>query len=257
MNPESPWLTVVTVVKDDPIGLEVSIASLRSQSVRDIEYLVIDSSVDSEEVKRVLALSGSPHARLEWTEPQGIYSAMNRGLEGATGEYIYFLNAGDSFYSDEVLEELHSLIKSSSPQWIVGLVEIQKLNGNSVISAEWDYAAEKRALFARGRFPPHQGTVVRTTTLRSVGGFDEKYRIAADYAAALALSEVSDPLMSPRIIAKFVEGGVSTSHWRESFREFHRARREIFTPVGFTAIVEIFHYWTHFGKVFLARSLKR
>jgi GT2 family glycosyltransferase len=182
---------------------------------------------------------------------------MNRGLEDATGEYIYFLNAGDSFFNDQVLEELYSLIRSGSPQWIVGLVEIQELGGNSVISAEWDYAAEKRALFGRGRFPPHQGTIVRTDALRSVGGFAEKYRIAADYAVALALSQVSDPLMSSRVIAKFVEGGVSTSHWKESFREFHRARREIFTPVGFAAAVEVFHYWTHFGKVFLARSLKR
>lgn len=257
MNTESPWLTVVTVVKDDPIGLKVSASSLRRQSVVDIEYLVIDSSADSEEVKRVLADSGSPESLLQWTEPKGIFSAMNQGLKNATGEYIYFLNAGDSFFNDQVLEELLSLISSSSPTWVVGLIEIQELSGNSVISSEWDFATEKRALFARGRFPPHQGTVMRTAALRSVGGFAPQYDIAADYAAALALSKVSDPLMTDRVIARFVEGGVSTSNWKKSFREFHRARREIFTPVGFVAGVEIFRYWMHFGKVYLARSLKK
>ncbi len=125
------------------------------------------------------------------------------------------------------------------------------------MSGRWDYQSEKRALFARGLFPPHQATIVSTESLRSVSGFNTEYSIAADYAAALALSQVADPVMTDRVIATFVEGGVSTTRWKESFREFHRARREIFEPKGFQSLGEHLNYWRHFTTVTFVRRLRR
>ncbi len=252
-----PWLSVVTVVKDDLEGFQRSIDSLSEQSLDGVELVVVDSSANALEISRFLSDCLIKDYKSEWVEPQGIYSAMNQGLELARGDYIYFLNAGDSFFDHLVLGDLGVLVAESSPAWIIGRVQILEQSGKSVTSALWDYETEKKALFARGLFPPHQGTVVKTEVLRSVGGFNERFVIAADYAAALSLSQVHDPLMTERVMATFFEGGVSTTRWQDSFREFHYARREVFAPRGLAALEERFRYWQHFLSVWLVRKVRR
>ena len=252
-----PWLSVVTVVKDDLEGFQRSIDSLSGQSLNGVELVVVDSSNDPMHILGCLESSVISKRQCEWVEARGIYPAMNFGLELARGEYIYFLNAGDVFFDSMVLADLEEIVSLESPVWVVGRVEILEQTGIRVFSPTWDYQAERKALFARGLFPPHQGTVVRTEALRSVGGFDESFRIAADYASALSLSLVSDPLMTDRVVATFGEGGVSTLRWQESFREFHRARLKVFTLRGSAAWGERFQYWKHFASVWLARNLRR
>lgn len=252
-----PWLSVVTVVKDDFEGFQRSLDSLSQQSLAGVELVVVDSSVNATEISAFLSDFWSANYQCEWVQPQGIYSAMNRGLELAHSKYVYFLNAGDSFFDRFVLGDLADLVAESSPVWIVGRVEIIEQSGRGVTSASWDYETEKKTLFARGLFPPHQGTVARTEVLRLVGGFNERFVIAADYAAALALSQVHEPLMTERVIATFFEGGVSTTSWQDSFREFHQVRREVFAPSGFAALGEKIRYWKHFLSVWLVRTLRR
>ncbi|MDA9334079.1 glycosyltransferase [Actinomycetota bacterium] len=255
---EVPWLTIVTVVKDDLPGLEKTIRSLVEQvDLSGVEYLVIDSSENSPAVEAAVKVSMLTGARFSWCEPQGIYTAMNTGLDLARGKYIYYLNAGDLLADPQVIADLKQTIEAVDPVWVVGRVEISEVSGKTVVSKSWDYHAEKRARFARGVFPPHQGTIVRTESLRTVGGFDGQFVIAADYAAALSLSLVSDPFMTDRVIATFFEGGVSTERWQDSFREFDQARQLILKPQGFASLVERFHYGKHFASVWLVRNLRR
>ena len=255
---EFPWLTVVTVVKHDLAGLEKTIDSLvRQVDLTGVEYLVVDSSENSAAVETIVKNSLIAGARFSWCEPQGIYAAMNTGLSLARGKYIYYLNAGDLLADPQVIAGLKQTIKAVDPVWVVGRVEISEVGGKTVVSKSWDYHAEKKALFARGVFPPHQGTLVRTDSLRAAGCFNSRYSISADYAAALSLSLVSDPFMTDRVIATFFEGGVSTDRWQDSFREFHQARTLILKPRGFTSLVERFNYGKHFASVWLVRRLRR
>ena len=247
----TPWLTVITVVRDDPQGLEATMASLSEQDRTGVDVLVVDSSADRAHAPR--AADGL--ARVEWTEPRGIYPAMNTGLSSAVGEYVYYLNAGDTLHSSDVLANLAGVTLDARPAWLFGRVEVVGADGTRVVTPAWDYAREKAALFARGLFPPHQGTVARTALLRDVGGFDTAYRIAADYAAFLRLSCQADPLVIDQVLATFHEGGASTQHWQESFREFHRARREILRPTGLAAVQERASTAWHFSKVFAYREV--
>ena len=256
MNVDTPWLSVVTVVKNDLAGLRQSLDSLRDQDLTKVELVVIDGSVEHSEVAS-LVHEFPVSSCLEWSAPEGVYQAMNRGLALAQGEYIYFLNAGDTLYDPRVVTDLHHLISESKPGWLVGLVQITEISGHKVTSASWDYEAESRAFFSRGVFPPHQGTVVKTELLLSIGGFNTDYTIAADYAAALSLSLAAKPLMVDRVVACFTEGGLSTKMWKQSFHEFHRARQQILRPRGWGRIVERWNYSRHFASVWLVRCLRR
>ena len=244
------WLTVVTAVRDDLEGLHRTFASLRRQDLDGVEVLVIDSSADQRSVEEVC----SDIANVEWVEPQGVYAAMNTGLQHASGEYVQFLNAGDCLHDDSVLQRVR-VASASAAQWMCGPVEIVNSGGYRIITPGWDYSVEQEHLFARGLFPQHQGTFARRDLLHSLGGFDTSFRIAADYAMFLRMSQVSDPLELDFVVADFHVGGLSSQRWQESFREFHRARIEVFRPTGVARLGERWDYVTHFSRVWAYRTV--
>ena len=235
-----PVLSIITVLKDDECGLRQTMESIVASSGFDraeVEWIIIDSSTDPESVKALVSQSAL-EPTLIWEPPSGIYEAMNTGLNAATGQYVYFLNAGDRLRDASVLASVVQVLKEETPGWLYGQVAFLDGQGREVIPPAFDFQQEKRALFARGRFPPHQGTVTRRTLLQSMGGFDTKYRVAADYAAALQLSLIAEPFEMANVIAEFTEGGVSTRDWKQSLREFHQARVQVFNPHGTKKVAE-------------------
>jgi glycosyltransferase involved in cell wall biosynthesis len=254
-----PWLTVVTVVKDATDDFTLTARSLAAQDLTNVEYVVVDSSSDRDAIPYVLSgMDALSTAVVHWVEPAGIYAAMNKGLAIATGEYCYFANAGDVLFSSDTLARVRaSLSSAAAATWAFGPVEILSQDSTRVITPSWDYAAEQDTCFSSGHFPCHQGTFASTSVLRSFGGFDTSYSIVADYAAFLRLSQVSDPIELDFVIATFAEGGVSTTRWQESFRQFHAARMAILRPSGSVAIRERWNTTSQFAKVFLARNVLR
>jgi hypothetical protein len=130
-------------------------------------------------------------------------------------------------------------------------------NGRAILPAAFDYSREKRHCFSNGRFPPHQGTFARTKVLRDLDGFDTRYRICADYAMFLMLSERSEPIYIDLVIADFYVGGLSTVEWRESLREFHAARRQILKPTGLKMVREQIGTWSQLARMSVARLIRR
>lgn len=230
----SPWLTVVTVTKDDPGGLTRTLRSLQSQDRTDVECLIIDSSADRDYAVELAKACGIV-ARVIWVEPSGIYPAMNVGLREASGEFVYFLNGGDEFARADVLARLRNRVTEPAIDWAFGAIEIVHTDGSRIVTPPWDYASESAHAFSRGYFPAHQGTVVRTGVLRSAGGFDESFTIAADYAAFLRLTTIGPPGELDMVVATFHEGGVSTTRWPQALAEFRRARRDVLSPTGAVA----------------------
>ena len=255
----APLLSIVTVVKDDEAGLHRTLASIDSSppaATEGIEWLIVDSSSDRQAVNRVLA-SAHIVPRYYWVPPTGVYPAMNSGLKEATGTYVLFLNAGDELNSHEVLPTLLDQLRIHSPTWMYGQVAFIDPHGTKVTPPPFDYQRERDALFARGRFPPHQGTIASRELLQSLGGFDTNLRVAADYALALHLSQIADPLELDTTIADFQTGGLSSSEWRLSVHEFHRARLEVFAPSGLSRVREQLATTLHFAKLALGRVRRR
>ena len=241
------WLTVVTIVKDDPVGLARTAESLAVNDLTDVEHVVVDGST---EVVPLEALQAT-RARVVHQVPQGVYSAMNAGLYEATAEYVWFLNAGDEVLGDDVITRLRRLVRDVV--WAHAPVIVMGRDHRSLATPPWSYSEESKRLFARGRFPAHQGTIASVDALRDLGGFDTRYRICADYKIALELSKLSDPVEISFPIARFHEGGLSTIDWRKSVIEFHRARREVFHPRGRRALVE----YLHMGRQWIALGTYR
>jgi len=250
-----PLLTIATVVKDDNPGLVRTIGSLPTGASARVQWLVVDSSLDSAATQQLLDQSGVSHD-YAWVAPAGVYAAMNAAIEDAVGQYIWFVNAGDCLHDPSALDVVETLL-GQRPSWIVGQVAFVGVDGSVVVPPPFDYDSEAATNFSRGRFPPHQGTIVRLDVLRSLGGFDLSYRIAADYAVALRLSMLARPLITQEVLADFHDGGLSTREWRPALGEFHRARRQILQPTGFRAMAEYGRTIGQFVRQGAYRGLRR
>jgi len=254
----STSLTVITVVKDDPNGFQLTVDSLAHQDSQDFELIVIDSSSNTLEIKRILdesSFSDSIDVTYQWVSPEGIYSAMNQGLAFSQGEYVYFLNAGDQLDSPHILRTVIQHLNEKQATWLFGPVVMLEPDGSAVQTPTWNYQAERANFFARGLFPPHQGTFASLRAINECGGFDADYSISADYALFLKLSLLADPVIVDFPIARFTTGGLSSQQWRESFVQFHHARVEVLQPSGLNAVRE--RFWTkwHYTKVWIYREL--
>lgn len=231
-------LSIVTVVRNDPTGLRRTLDSIAHPGNRPDELVILDGSDDRGVVPALLRDYADLPTLVSWRPAGGVYPAMNDALALVSGEYVYFLNAGDRLAGPDVVERIAAALVTSCPQWAMGRVTFVAADGSHLPEPRWSYSAERGRLFARGRFPAHQGVVVRTEALRALGGFDTTYRVAADYASILRLSCVSPPLELGFTLAEFPIGGLSTTDWRVGLREFHRARRETFHPTGAASIAE-------------------
>ncbi len=253
---ESSWLSVITPIKDGPSDLARTWESLQTQDLTGVEWVIIDSSQDADHVRGFLdGVAGVPVTYL-WQEPCGIFTAMNRGITEATGQYVYFLNAGDTLVDADSLALLRTeLAAHNYPAWAYADVEMTDDQGRAHVPADWDHSAERSRSFARGHFPCHQGTVVRSTVIRSLGGFDTSYAIGGDYDLFLRLDRLYPPVQLPFTLARFAPGGASSQGWFQGLREFHRARRLQLRPTGWRAVTErIDTVWLG-SKTVLYRSL--
>lgn len=228
------WLSIITVVRNEATGLRRTRESLQRNDLNGVEWFVIDSSDNHTDVESIVA----GHGQYEWVEPTGIYPAMNRGLEGASGDFVLFLNAGDELHSPQTLKAVREILSTQPCSWAYGQIEIVEESETTVVTPTWDFTEEMGHFFARGHFPPHQATFVRASDLRSLGGFDTSYQITADYKVFLELTQDSRPVILPLVVARFSVGGASSQHWLRSLHEFHRARTEVLHPRGSAAVRE-------------------
>ncbi len=105
-------ISVITINYNNKEGLTKTITSTINQSSKDIEFIVIDGASTDGSVERIREYAN----KIDYwvSEPdKGIYNAMNKGIERAQGEYCIFMNSGDSFYSEHVIEEFTRLSKGS------------------------------------------------------------------------------------------------------------------------------------------------
>lgn len=209
-------LSIITINYNNAEGLRKTLASVAAQTFRDFEHIIVDggSTDDSVDIIRQYAdneairlegykairsenskadnLASSPHhlitsSPITWIseKDKGVYDAQNKGIRLAHGEYCYFLNAGDTFCADDVLERMfspNSLI-ASSPNRLPNI-----LYGNEIIVD----GNGQRIGIARGVENPsfvdlynscmkHQASFIHRSLFDKYGMYDADMRICSDF----------------------------------------------------------------------------
>lgn len=106
-------ITVITVVYNNSSGIELTIKSVLNQTYKDLEYIIIDGCSTDGTVKIIEQYVDRVSLFIS-EKDGGIYDAMNKGIINSTGDYIIFLNSGDTFVNDNVLDEATKFFKKGS-----------------------------------------------------------------------------------------------------------------------------------------------
>lgn len=165
-------ISVITVCYNDRERIEKTILSVLSQSYGNLEYIVIDGGSTDGTVD-IIKKYANRIAYFVSESDEGIYDAMNKGLRKAVGEWVCFLNAGDLFVSESVLNTIFDEEFCRQFGVIYGDVFLRNSNNSLTFQPARPLSFLKRAMpFC------HQSSFVRRDLIK---GFNPRYKICADY----------------------------------------------------------------------------
>lgn len=201
-----------------------AVDSVRKQTYPNIEHLIIDGASSDGTLKLFHTLEQDVHITV-YSEPDtGIYNAMNKGLARAKGKYIIFLNSDDFWHNPEGIAQSVNILELTQADFSIAPHTFQKNNGHTAGVC----TPSPASFFANMPFC-HQTMLARTELLREMNGFDETFKIAADFdLVTRLLLRGAHPVYTPCNFATFCEGGISThkdgvsEQDEERLRVFHK-----------------------------------
>lgn len=199
----NPKISIITVCYNCAKTIEKTIKSVLSQTYSNIEYIVIDGKSNDGTVDIIHRYERSISFWI--SEPDGgIYEAMNKGIDAATGDIIGFIN-GDDYYADDAIKVIAKRYIETNADVIYGDLTFIDANGPR---NDWK-APEDLSDFYCGMVIPHPSTFCKTILLKRYK-MDMGYKIASDYKLLLQLYHDKMKFVHiDKVIAFFYTGGVS------------------------------------------------
>ncbi len=236
--PGLPIITIVTVVFNSQEYLEPTIHSVAAQGYKNINYIVIDGG-STDGTLRII--KRNEHLIDYWLSESdlGIYHAMNKGVAHAAGSWIYFLNSRDVLLADSVIANVAPLLRGDH-EIIHFNCEVRNGAGQEVFVRRYPEFPHD---LTRWPCVQHQSVFCQTSTVRELGGFDLRYRIAADYDFFARCFVAGKKIASLRHlkVAIYNADGISASH-RTAFklmREIRDIQRRNFNGVYWPLQIQI------------------
>lgn len=220
-NHPTPKFSVITVTYNAEEVLEDTILSVIAQTYHHVEYIIVDGASTDSTPTIINRYRGRIHKII--SEPdKGLYDAMNKGISLATGDYLCFLNAGDSFHEDDTLQQMvHSINGSELPDVLYGETAIVDKNGHFLrmrrLSAPEVLTWKS---FKQGMLVCHQAFFARHTLVEP---YDLQYRFSADFDWCIRIMKKAQTLHNTHLtLIDYLEEGMTTRNHKASLRERFR-----------------------------------
>lgn len=220
-NHPTPKFSVITVTYNAEKVLEDTLQSVISQTYRHVEYIIVDGASKDGTIKIIDKYRERIHTVV--SEPdKGLYDAMNKGIALATGDYLCFLNAGDSFHEDDTLQQMvHSIKGNELPDILYGetaivdqqshFLRMRRLSAPEVLS--WKS-------FKQGMLVCHQAFFAKRDLVEP---YDLNYRFSSDFDWCIRVMKKAHTLHNTHLtIIDYLEEGLTTQNHKASLRERFR-----------------------------------
>ena len=198
-----------------------TIQSVISQTYHHVEYIIIDGA--SKDKTLSIADRYKEHIAQVVSEPdKGLYDAMNKGIRLATGDYLCFLNAGDSFHEDDTLQQMvHTLTGNQLPDVLYGETALVDKEGHFIrmrrLSAPETLAWKS---FKQGMLVCHQAFFAKRSLVEP---YNLKYRFSADFDWCIRIMKKAQRLHNTHLtIIDYLEEGMTTQNRKASLKERFR-----------------------------------
>ncbi|MEJ8561245.1 glycosyltransferase family 2 protein [Yoonia sp. GPGPB17] len=222
-------ISVVTAVMNGRKTLPAMIESLTAQTYGDIEHVVQDGG-STDGTQDYLSADGHPQMVLQSTPDSGIYDAINKGIQRASGDVIGLLHADDTLADPDVLAWVAEALQDTAIDGVYGDLQYVARDDPSRIIRRWQAGPYSVAHLKRGWMPPHPTLYLRRAVFARSGLYDTSYRIAGDYEAMLRFLTAGQVRLGyiPKVMVRMKMGGVSNrsfAHLIRKSREDYRAIR--------------------------------
>ena len=203
-----PFFSIIIPTYNSGQTLQECLEGILCQSFIEFEILIMDGlSTDN-----TLEIAGSLHdgrIKIFSEKDAGIYDAMNKGVDRAKGEWLYFLGSDDRIYDKDVFDQIHQSIQNTKHKIIYGNVEITGNSGWAENGEIYDGQYDLTKLLSKNIC--HQAIFYHQSVFKKLGRYNITYKICADYDFNLKCYANYRFLYVDWVIAKFRGGNTSFS----------------------------------------------
>jgi len=179
-------ISIITVTYNSAATLEQTILSVINQSYKNIEYIIVDGQ-SSDDTLKIIDKYKNNISKIVSEKDKGLYDALNKGIDLATGDIIGILHSDDFYIGENIIEKYAVAFKKNNCDAIYAdLYYVDKDNTNK-ITRKWKSGNYHHNSFLNGWMPPHPTFLVKKEIYNKYGKFNTDFKSAADYELMLRL----------------------------------------------------------------------
>lgn len=184
-------ISIITATWNCAKTLPDCFASVARQTYTNREHVVVDGA-STDETINIIKQHLDQIATFKSESDKGIYDALNKGIQMATGDVVGFLHADDLYASDDALTKIAKLFEDPTVCAVYGDLEYVNQRETSKVVRHWRSKSFDQRDLGWGWMPAHPTLYVKRDWYLKIGGFDINYSIAADYLSILKLFTQQD-----------------------------------------------------------------
>jgi glycosyltransferase involved in cell wall biosynthesis len=211
-------ITIITVTYNSSHTIADTLESVKAQQYDNIEHIIVDGASTDNTIDIVRSYE---HVSKYISEKDmGLYDAMNKGVQLATGDIIGILNSDDVYANPFVLNKVAEIFSREQTDTLYGDLDFVDPNNLDKVVRSWRSGKFSRTNFQFGWMPPHPTFFVRREVYEQTGLFNLSLRSAADYELMLRILFKHQYKTSylKEVLVKMRVGGMSNGSWRKRLR---------------------------------------
>lgn len=205
-------VSIITTCYNSAATIEETIRSVVKQTYSDIEYIIIDGG-STDGTLAIVEKYKQHISKIRSEKDHGIYDALNKGIDLATGEIVAILHSDDFYVAEDVIHTVVKLFKTESCDCVYADLQYVKQDNPHIIVRTWIAGAYSHGLFLKGWMPPHPVFFVASHCYKQYGKFNLQLKSAADYELMLRFMHKYRIKAGyiPRVLVKMRTGGKSNA----------------------------------------------
>lgn len=248
-------LSIITINLNNLEGLKKTLASVASQTCKEFEHIIVDGASTDGSIELIRDYANGQEKRVKWLSERdsGIYNAMNKGIQIASGDYLEFLNSGDCLAADDIVKQMYNELDNMRYPSILYGNMLKRMRDGSLYRDKC-FAGGKITLLGMYKgCLNHSPAYISRALFDKYGLYDESLKICSDwkwYLQAIVLGE-EEPLYTNKDITVFDMNGISESNKSLLEQERNNLLKELIQP----GILADYNKW--YNDIRVMERLKR
>lgn len=216
-----PLITIITVCYNSENFIRETIESVLNQTYDNIEYIVVDGNSTDNTLNIIKEYETKFNGRMKWiSEPDdGIYDAMNKGIELMKGEWINFMNSGDLLINNKIIDRIFVFDN-------LDLNNIEVIYGDVLVNYNNEFKIKRKAKninkIWKGMICSHQSMFIKNNLIKKLK-FNKNNLIVADYEFMLkALKNQANFQYINKVVSEVISGGMSDKKRLKVIKDYYK-----------------------------------